>query len=65
MKLQANTGEMIYDFLVRVIEFAEDNCCEVQATCNCTTIRVFHNSCIDDICDKFDMQRVIDKMKGN
>ena len=65
MKLQANTGEMIYNFLMRAIQFAEDNNREVQATHNCTTIRVFHNSCIDDICDKFDMQRMINKMKGN
>ena len=65
MKLKANAGEMIYDFLTRVQNTAYESECTVQAIYNTTTITVYPDSIINDICDKFDMQRMIDTLKGN
>lgn len=65
MKLQANAGEMIYDFLTRASYTAYCSGNTVQAIHNTTRINVYPDSIIDDICDKFDMQRMIDTLKGN
>jgi (2Fe-2S) ferredoxin len=65
MKLQANAGEMIYDFLSRALYTAYESNCTLEACHNDVIIIIYPDSVINDICDKFDMQRVINKLKGN
>jgi hypothetical protein len=64
MKLQANAGEMIYDFLSRAQNTAYESNCTLEACHSDTFVIVYPHSIIDDICDKFDMQRVLNKRKG-
>ena len=65
MQIQANCGEMVYDFLQRALEEVNSSCYNmVEATHNTTTVRVYQNSLMEDLCDKFDMQRSINLLRG-
>jgi hypothetical protein len=56
-KLTADPGETVYEFLNRCQKDAESDGITIEATHNDITIRVYPQSCIDDLCDKYDITR--------
>lgn len=65
MKLQANNGECVYNFLCRAAEEVQKSSWNrIEATHDNVTILVYKDSCIEDLCDKFGMQIKINQLKG-
>jgi hypothetical protein len=54
-KVSADPGEMVYDFLDRCLFDAEFNQITIEATHNHITIKVYPDSSIRDLCDKYDL----------
>jgi hypothetical protein len=61
--IEAESGEMIYDFLLRVLANAYRHSEVFKARHNTTEIVVYPESHIKDLCDKFDMQRKINNLR--
>jgi hypothetical protein len=64
--IQANPGEWVYNFLSRALkELVESNYSTAKATQYSTTITIYRKSYVEDLCDKWDMQRKIDILHGD
>jgi len=60
--LDANPGEMVYDFLVRAIKEVKNSSCNAKfVKHNDVQIRVYQHSYIEDLCDKFDLQQALNR----
>jgi hypothetical protein len=53
--LEATPGESVYNFLCRALDVARDGVLTLQATHNSVVIVVYPQSCINDLCDKYDL----------
>jgi hypothetical protein len=63
--VQATMGEMVYTFLERVIEEVKNSPYNAMiARHNGVNVVVHKESCIQDICDKFDMRRKIERLES-
>lgn len=65
MNIQAEAGENLYTLTQRTMRKAFLLNCDIMATHNDTTIRIYPSSCEYDVLDKFSMQRTINNLKGN
>lgn len=62
--LEAEYGETAYDLLVRAISYCKEYGQEcVLVLHNGVKIRVFADSHISDVCDKYDLQRELNRYK--
>jgi hypothetical protein len=53
--LEADAGESVYNYLCRALDVARDGVLTLQATHNGVVIVVYPQSCIHDLCDKYDL----------
>lgn len=59
--ISAEPGETVYSFLSRAQHEAWERSIYLKATHNDVSIFVHPNSCVEDLCDKYDLQRKIDR----
>jgi len=59
--LEATPGETVYDFLNRALNMAHDEVKCIQATHSGTTISIYPQSYIQDLCDKYDLAKRLQK----
>ena len=60
--IQANPGESIYDFLQRALQETKSSTNNaVKIKHNTTSIVVYKDSCLNDLCEKFDLQWALDR----
>ena len=59
--LNATPGESVYDFLNRALFEAEHEVITIQATHNGIDVVVYPKSCIQDLCDKYDLAKRLQK----
>ena len=63
--IEADAGEVVYDFLKRMLNEVNNSCNNaIMAKHNGTIIIVYKESLLNDLCDKFDLQRKINNLKG-
>lgn len=55
--INADAGESVYCFLNRVLNDAEFEGMTFRATHNDVTVNVYPQSCITDLCDKYDLTK--------
>lgn len=60
-QIEACAGETVYSFLERALWEARDKKIYFKATHNGISIFVHPKSCIEDLCDKYALQRMIDE----
>jgi len=61
--INADPGEGVYTFLNRVLNEALNNTITFEATHNDITIVVYPQSCINDLCDKYDLTKKLSVSK--
>jgi hypothetical protein len=61
--INADPGEGVYTFLNRVLNSAFNTTITFEATHNNITIVVYPQSCIHDLCDKYDISKRLDSSK--
>lgn len=61
--INADPGESIYLFLNRVLNAAFNTGITFEATHNDITIVIYPQSCIHDLCDKFDLTKKLSVTK--
>jgi hypothetical protein len=59
--LNENPGESVYDFLNRALNMAHDEVITIHATHNSIYVVVYPQSCIYDLCDKYDMGKKLNE----
>ena len=63
--IQTTMGEMVYTFLERAIEAVKNSPYNaIHARHSGVNVVVHKESCIQDICDKFDMQVKIERLES-
>ncbi len=55
--LKSSPGETVYDFLNKALSEAEHDGITILATHNDIDITVYPQSCIQDLCDKYDLTK--------